>query len=258
VARVHPTAVVDPRAKLAGSVAVGPFAVIGEDVELADGVEVGAHVVIRGKTSIGCRTRIFPFALVGAEPQVRGPAGEPAALAIGEDNVLREFVSIHVGTPAGGGCTRIGDDNLIMNHVHVAHDCEIASHCEITSYTGLGGHVVVGDHAVLGGKTGVHQFVRIGESVFTAGNSMLTKDAAPFTRVAGDRARYVGLNGVGLQRRGLAAEVVAALKHAMHLIFQSKLLLEPALERVEAECCGAAEVARLVAFLRQSERGFIR
>jgi UDP-N-acetylglucosamine acyltransferase len=257
VARLHPTAIVDPRAKLAGDVSVGPYAVIGEDVELAEGVQVDAHVVIRGKTSIGRRTRIFPFAVLGEAPQVRGNIGDPTALAIGEDNLIREFVSIHVGTPEGGGCTRIGDDNLIMNHVHIAHDCDIGSHCEITSYSGLSGHVVVGDHSVLGGKTGVHQFVRIGESVFTAGGAMLTRDAAPFTRVAGDRARHMGLNAVGLRRRGFGAQEIAGVKHALHLVFNSKLLLEAALERVEAECSGA-EVARLVAFLRQSERGFIR
>jgi UDP-N-acetylglucosamine acyltransferase len=256
VARLHPTAVVDPRAKLAGDVAVGPYAVIGEDVELAEGVDVGAHVVIAGKTSIGRGTRISPFAVLGAAPQVRDRGTVPSALAIGERNLIREFVSIHVGT-SRGGCTRIGDDNLIMNHVHIAHDCDVGSHCELTSYTGLGGHVTVGDHAVLGGKTGVQPFVRIGESVFTAGNSMLTLDAAPFTRVAGDRARHVGLNRVGLQRRGFEASTIATLKHALRLVFQSKLRLATAFERVAAECRGP-EVERLVAFLRQSERGFIR
>ena len=258
MARVHPTAVVDPRAKLADAALVGPCAVIGENVELADGVEVGPHAVIAGKTAIGRDTRVFPFAVLGAEPQVRDLPGEAGALVIGERNVIREYVSIHIGTPAGVGCTRIGDDNMIMNHVHIAHDCRIGSHCELTSYAGLGGHVEIGDHVVLGGKTGIHQFVRVGESAFTGGNSMLAKDAPPFTRVAGDRARFVGLNTVGLQRRGFADEVISALKHAMHLIFQSRLLLEPALERAEVECGRSREVARLIRFLRQSERGFIR
>jgi UDP-N-acetylglucosamine acyltransferase len=258
MARVHPTAVVDPRAKLAEAVEVGPYVVIGENVELADGVEVGPHAVITGKTAIGRDTRIFPFAVLGAEPQVRNLSGEATALVIGERNVIREYVSIHIGTQTGAGCTRIGDDNMIMNHVHIAHDCRIGSHCELASYAGLGGHVEIADHVVLGGKTGIHQFVRVGESAFTGGNSMLAKDAPPFTRVAGDRARFVGLNTVGVKRRGFAEEAIAALKHAMHLIFQSRLLLEPALERAEGECGSSREVARLIRFLRQSERGFIR
>jgi len=258
MARVHPTAVVDPRAKLADAVEVGPYGVIGENVELAEGVEVGPHAVITGKTAIGRGTRIFPFVVLGSEPQVRDFSGEPTALVIGERNVIREYVSIHIGTQAGAGCTRIGDDNMIMNHVHIAHDCRIGSHCELAAYAGLGGHVEIGDHAVIGGKTGIHQFVRVGESAFTGGNSMLVKDAPPFTRVAGDRARFVGLNTIGLKRRGFADDVIAALKHALHLIFQSRLLLEPALERAEGECGGSREVASLIRFLRQSERGFIR
>jgi len=258
MARIHPTAVVNPRAKLADSAVVGPYVVIDEDVELADGVEVGPHAVITGKTAIGRDTRIFPFALLGGEPQARDSADEATALVIGERNVIREYVSIHIGTRTGAGCTRIGDDNMIMNHVHIAHDCRIGSHCELASYAGLGGHVEIGDHVVLGGKTGVHQFVRVGESAFTGGNSMLVKDAPPFTRVAGDRARFVGLNTVGVRRRGFADEAIAALKHALHLIFQSRLLLEPALARVEGECGSSREVARLIRFLRQSERGFIR
>jgi UDP-N-acetylglucosamine acyltransferase len=258
MAHIHSTAVVSPRAKLAETVEVGPYAVIGEDVELADGVAVGAHAVITGKTAVGRDTRIFPFALLGAEPQVRDFSDDATALIIGERNVIREYASIHIGTRAGAGCTRIGDDNMIMNHVHVAHDCRIGSHCELASYAGLGGHVEIGDHVVLGGKTGIHQFVRVGESAFTGGNSMLVKDAPPFTRVAGDRARFVGLNTVGVRRRGFAEEAITALKHALHLIFQSRLLLEPALARAEGECGSSREVARLIRFLRQSERGFIR
>ena len=258
MARIHPTAVVDPRAKLAEDVEVGPYVVIGEGVDLAEGVEIGSHVNIVGKTAIGARTRVFPFAVLGTAPQVRGFDGETTALAIGEDNVIREYVSIHIGTREGGGCTRVGGDNMIMNNVHIAHDCQIGSHCVLTSFSGMGGHVAIEDHVVLGGMTGIHQFVRVGESVFTGGNSMLTQDAPPFARVVGDRARFAGLNTIGLERRGFAQETIAELKHAMHLLFHSKLHLEPALERVERDCGGSSEVARLVHFLRYSERGFIR
>jgi UDP-N-acetylglucosamine acyltransferase len=258
MARIHPTAVVDPRAKLADDVEVGPYVVIGEDVELAAGVEIASHVNIMGRTTIGARSRVFPFAILGADPQVRGISGETAALAIGEDNVIREYVSIHTGTRQGGGCTRIGGGNMIMNNVHIAHDCQIGDHCVLTAFSGISGHVAIEDHVVLGGRTGILQHVRVGESAFTGGNSMLAKDAVPFSRVAGDRARFMGLNTVGLERRKFPKETIAQLKHAMHVLFHSKLLLEPALERLERDASGSPEVARLVHFLRRSERGIIR
>ncbi len=258
MAHVHPSAVVDPRAKLADDVRIGPYAVIGEEVELAAGVEVGAHVVLCGRTAVGPRTRIHPACAIGGEPQVRGAATGSTALVIGAGNVIREFAVIHAGSQGGGGCTRIGDANYLMNHVHVAHDCRIGSHCVLASYTALAGHVRVGDHAVTGAFTGVHQHTRIGESAFTAANSMVSKDVPPFARAAGDRARLVGLNRVGLERRGMPAATIAALKHAFHLLFQSRLRLGPALERVQRECGGVPEVGRLLRFLGESERGFVR
>jgi UDP-N-acetylglucosamine acyltransferase len=254
---IHPTAVVDPRAKIADDVEVGPYVVIGEGVELAPGVEVGSHVHIDGRTVVGAGTRVFPFAVIGAEPQVRDFSGPTSALIIGRDNVIREHAAIHVGTGEGGGCTRIGDDNLIMNGVHVGHDCQVGSNCIIATFTALAGHVVVEDHVVFGAMTGVHQHARIGESAFTAANSMVSMDAPPFSRVAGDRARFVGLNTIGLDRRGFSPEVVTTLRHAFHLIFQSKLRFEIAVTRVERECGESPEVSRLLDFLRRSERGFI-
>ena len=255
---VHPTAIVDPRAKLAQDVAVGPYSVIGENVELAPGVVVGSHVTLMGRTTIGSRTRISPFAVIGGEPQVLGASGENTALVIGEDNVIREFSSIHVGSPNGGGCTRIGNGNFILNNVHIAHDCKIGDGCVLASFSALAGHVVLEDHVVFGAMTGVHQFVRIGESAFTAANSMVSKDAVPFSKVAGDRARFAGLNTVGLRRRGFSEARVATLKHAFHILFSSKLLLEPAADLVKCECGDAPEVAHLLRFIHESERGFIR
>ncbi len=258
---IHSTAVVDPRAKLADDVLIGPYSVVGENVELAPGVEIGSHVHVTGRTTIGSRTRISPFCMIGGDPQVRGFRGEPTALVIGEDNVIREFASIHVGTPEAGGWTRIGDDNLIMNHVHVAHDCDVGSHCVLSAYAGMGGHAVIQDHVVLGGKTGVHQFVRVGESVFTAGGAMLAKDAPPFTRVAGDRAKFVGVNTIGLERRDFPEATIATLKRALRILFQSRLRFEPAVRQVLRECGETPEIGRLLAFLRESQasdRGFIR
>lgn len=256
--RVHRTSIIDPGAKLAEDVEVGPGAVIDGSVELESGVVVGPYVVVTGHTRVGARTRIYPFAHIGGDPQDKSFSGETTRLEIGEDNVIREHATLHVGTAKGGGCTRIGDDNLIMNSVHIAHDCRIGSHTIVASFSGLAGHVEVEDHAVLGAYTGVHQFARVGESVMTAANSMLNKDAPPFCLVAGDRARLIGLNVVGMRRRGLPAEAQAAIKRAFHILFYSKLRAEPALARVREELGGTPEVTRLLRFLESAQRGFVR
>ncbi len=255
---VHPTATVEAGAVLADDVAVGAYALVGSQAELANGVQVGAHAVVVGRTRVGARTRISPHACVGGEPQDKAFAGEATCLEIGEDNVIREHVTIHVGTPRGGGCTRIGDDNLIMNTAHIAHDCQIGSHCIIASFSGLAGHVTVEDYAVLGAYSGVHQYARVGESVMAASNTKLSLDAPPFALVAGDRARLAGLNTIGLRRREFSGETIRALKHAFHVLFNSKLRLETALGRVAEEGSAVPEVERLLRFLRKSERGFCR
>lgn len=258
MAVVHPTATVDAGAVLADDAVVGPYAYVGPDVELAAGVELGPHVVVTGHTRIGARTRVSPHACLGGEPQHLEYAGEPTRLEIGRDNVIREHVSIHVGTVRGGGCTRIGDGNLLMNGSHVGHDCSIGSHVVIASFSGLAGHVRIEDHAVLGAYTGVHQHARVGESAMTAAGSMLSLDAPPFVLVAGDRARVVGLNTVGLKRRGFDAATRGAIKRAHRLVFASGLPVADALARVEAELGGVPEIGRWLAFLRKSERGFCR
>ena len=258
MARIHPTASVEPGAVLADDVEVGAYVYLGAEVDLGAGVNIGHHATVFGRTRIGPRCRVFPFACIGGEPQDKAFSGEPTRLEIGEDNVIREHVTIHVGTPRGGGCTRIGDDNLIMNSAHIAHDCQIGSHCIIASFSGLAGHVRVEDHVVLGAYTGVHQYARVGESVMAASNAKLSLDAPPFAMVAGDRARLVGINSVGLRRRGLPPDRIRALKHAFHLLFASRLRLEHALERVTEVLPGIPEVERLTTFLRKSERGFCR
>jgi len=258
VARIHPTAVVDPGAKLADDAVVGPLCVVDGEVELGPGVELSSHVLVTGRTRIGARTKIYPFSVVGVPPQTLGFDGRAGELQIGSDNVIREHASLHVGLPEWGALTAIGDHNLIMNGVHVAHDCRIGSHCVLSAQSVLGGHVLIEDHAVLGGMTAVHQFVRIGESGFTAGGAMVSQDVPPYARVAGDRARFVGVNRVNLERRGFEASRIATIKHAFHLLFHSKLRFEDACPRVEQECAGSREVAHLLAFLRSAERGFIR
>jgi UDP-N-acetylglucosamine acyltransferase len=256
--RVHPHAVVDPSAKLADDVTIGAFSYVGPGVELGSGVVVANHVSVTGATRIGARTQIHPFAAVGGNPQDKKYAGEPTRLEIGADNQIREGVTIHRGTPQGGGVTRLGDDNMVMNGAHIAHDCQIGSHVVIASFCGLAGHVTIEDFAVLGAYTGVHQHARIGESVMSAANSKLSKDAPPFALVAGDHARVVGMNGVGLQRRNLSDTALRDLKHAFHLLFASKLRLEVATARARAESGSTAEVERLLHFIETSTRGVCR
>lgn len=258
MAKVHPTATIEAGAELADDVEVGPYTFIGRDVELCSGVVVASHVAVIGRTRVGENTQLFSFAALGGEPQDRGFSGEATRLEIGRDNVIREHVTINVGTPEGGGCTRVGDDNLIMNGAHIAHDCQLGSHVILASFCGLAGHVSVGDHAVLGAYAGVHQFSRVGESVMAASNAKLSRDAPPFSMVAGDRARLVGLNSVGLKRRGFTPETVQTLKHAFHVVFHSRLQLQDALAKVRSELATSPEVARFLGFLEKSERGFCR
>ncbi len=255
---VHPTACVEDGAILAADVVVGPFSFVGREVVLGPRVEVGAHVTLLGRTSIGPDSRVFPHACLGAEPQDRGFDGESTSLEIGARTQIREQVTIHVGTAQGGGCTRIGDDNYLMNGAHIGHDCQIGNQTIIASFCGLAGHAQVEDFAVLGAYTGLHQHARVGESVMAAGGSKLSLDAPPFAMVAGDRARMVGLNSVGLRRRGFAPETCTQIKHAFHILFRSRLRLEDALARVDEEIGGVPEVERLVTFLRKTKRGFCR
>ena len=257
--KIDPKASVDPRAKLGSGVEIGPFAVIGPEVELGDDVVLGPHAVALGRTSIGARTRISPFACVGAEGQIKGSTEAPGRLVIGQDNVIREHVTLNAGSAKGGGCTRVGDDNLLMIASHVGHDCEIGSHCIIANMVGLAGHVQVEDHAVLGAYTGVHQHCRIGESVMAAAKAGIAKDAPPYAIIAHDRARLVGVNTIGLTRRGFSKETQRQIKRAYHLLFHARLRYQAALERVREELSDVPEVARLLRFLdAPSGRGICR
>jgi UDP-N-acetylglucosamine acyltransferase len=255
---IHPTAVVDPRAELCDDVTIGPLCVVGPEAVLAEGVRLDAHACVLGRTRVGARTRLYPYACVGGEPQDRVLDGEPQALEIGCDNQIREFATIHVGTERGGACTRLGDDNLVMNNAHIGHDCQVGDHCIITGPGGLAGHVIVEDYAVLGAFSGVHQFCRVGESAMCAGNAKLRKDAPPFSMVAGDGARVVGTNVVGLRRRGFDPATIRTIKHAFHLLFNSRMRFQVAVKRVREEIPDSPEVNRLLSFLEESPRGFCR
>lgn len=246
MARVHQTAVVDRRAELAADVEVGPLAVIGPGVQVGEGSVLHAHVVVRGPTVLGKQTVIHPFAVVGGEPQAKKHDGGPARFECGDGNVFREHVTVHGGTE--GRTTRIGSGNLLMVGAHVAHDVAVGSGCVLANGVQLAGHVVVEDFVTFGGLAGAAQFVRVGESAFVAAMTGCERDVPPFVVVQGNRARVRGVNAVGLRRRGVADESVAALGRAVRKLFLSKQTRAEALRGLQDD--GDPYVRRLLDALR--------
>lgn len=250
---IHPSAVVDPSARIDESCVVGPYAVIGSGVRLAAGNVIGPHVVLDGDSDIGPGNHFLPSCSIGASPQITGASDSRGRLSIGEGNVFREFVTVHSG---GTGITRIGSRGLFMATAHVAHDCEIGDEVVLANGATLGGHVLIGDRAQISGLCAVHQHVRIGSLAFVAGGSIVTQDVAPFCLVQGDRARLVSLNAIGLRRAGWSSRDLTALKSAYRLIFQGPgSLAERLIAAEEADEHGS--VAQLVSFVRASTRGVI-
>jgi UDP-N-acetylglucosamine acyltransferase len=256
--KVHPTALIHPEAKLHESVEVGPYAVIGPKVRIGAGTRIGSHAVIEGRTELGERNRIFQFASVGAVPQDLKYAGEDTQLIIGDDNQIREFTTLHIGTNGGGGITRIGNKNLFMAYSHVAHDCRLGDSCVLANSAALAGHVEVGSYVAFGGLSAVHQFTRIGDHAFIAGGAMVAMDVPPYCTAQGDRAELVGLNTVGLARHGFTDDQIARVKDAYKVLFRSKLGLNEAIAKLKAEYGGHAEIDVFLDFVVQSKRGLTR
>ena len=254
-AHIHPSAVVAPGAELGEGVRVEAFAVIGPHVRIGAGGWVGPHAVVEGRTTLGARVRIFQFASVGAVPQDLKYRGEPSTLEMGDDNVIREYVTLQPGTAGGGMVTRVGGGCLFMGSAHIGHDCIVGNNVILANGAALAGHVQVGDYAIIGALAGVHQFVRVGESALCAAGAMVSLDVPPFCIAAGDRARLFGLNSVGLRRRGMPAETRAAVKHAYRVLFQGSRGWRGALSAVRATSGSIPEVARLLEFLETSRRG---
>jgi UDP-N-acetylglucosamine acyltransferase len=255
---IDPSARVHPEARLGPGTVVGPFALIGPKVVLGRDCKVGASAVVDGNTCIGDGTEIFPFASIGLPPQDLKYRGEDTRLVIGRRNIFREFVTIHRGTAGGGGETTIGDHNLFMAYAHVAHDCHIGHHTIFGNAATLGGHVTVEDFAAISAYSGVHQFCRVGRYAFIGGYSVVTKDALPFARSVGNRARVYGLNTIGLMRRGFTEERIGQLKRAYRYLLQSKLNTTQALTQIEQDpALASEEVAYLVEFIRTTRRGVI-
>jgi UDP-N-acetylglucosamine acyltransferase len=247
---IHPTAIVEPGAQLAESVAIGPYCHVGGEVELGDHVRLHAHVVIAGRTTIGADTRIFPFASIGHEPQDLKYAGEKSRLVIGRNNTIREHVTMNPGTSGGGMATVVGDRGLFMVGVHVAHDCRIGDNVVMANNATLGGHVVIGDNAVLGGLSAVHQFVRIGQNAMIGGMSGVERDVIPYGSVMGDRARLSGLNIIGMQRRGIARDEIQALRSAFQILFGETGTFSERVDEIAEKFPEILPVQDVVAFIR--------
>ncbi len=257
-AGIHPNALVDPGARIEAGVSIGPFSVIGAQVEIGTGSVIGPHVVIDGPTRIGRDNRIFQFASVGAAPQDKKYAGEPTTLEIGNGNTIREFVSIHRGTVQDGGTTRIGDDNLIMAYVHIAHDCTVGNHTVLANAASLAGHVRVDDYAILGGFSLIHQFCQVGAHAFTSMGSIINRDVPPYVTVAGNFAEPRGINSEGLKRRGFDAARITAIKRAYKTLYKSSLPLAEARARLALAADDAPDLRLLLDFIDRSERSLLR
>jgi UDP-N-acetylglucosamine acyltransferase len=252
----HPTAIVSPKAQIACSVTVGAYSIIGPDVILGEGCEVMSHVVIDGRTKAGKRNRFFPFASIGLAPQDLKYQGEPTAVEIGDENTIRESVTVHRGTAEGGETTRIGNHNLLMAYVHIAHDCTLGNGVIMGNGASLAGHVDIGDQATVGPFCGIHQFTRIGAFSFLGPYTIVNRDILPYSKTTAPRPMEVlGVNRIGLERRGFTKQDLDELEAAFRFLCRSKLNTTQALEAIEQRALQSPHVRALVEFIRSSERG---
>jgi UDP-N-acetylglucosamine acyltransferase len=255
--QAHPTALVSKKARLADDIQVGPYTIIGENVQIDSGTKIGAHCVIDGNTVIGKNCQFFSGAVVGSQPQDLKYKGEKSYLEIGDNNIIREYCTLNLGTGEGGR-TIVGSNNLIMAYSHIAHDCLVGSECIIANCGTLAGHVTIEDKAVVGGLVAIHQFVRVGKLSITGGCSKVVQDIPPYSTCDGHPAKVYGLNLVGLRRSNIGKEAMAVLKHAFEILFNSGLSPRHALEKLEKETKSCDEVSYLVNFIKSSERGLAR
>ena len=255
---IHPSAFIDPAARVPESCSVGPFCIVGANVELGENCELMSHVVIHGPTKIGSNNRFFPFAAIGIEPQDISYKGEPTRLEIGDNNVIREYVTINRGTTKGGGITRVGSHILIMAYSHIGHDCAIGDHAMLVNAATLAGHVTVEEWAVVGALCPVHQFVRIGRHAYIGGGTVITQDVLPFSMTSARRETHAyGLNKVGLQRRGFSEERLKKLHRAYRYLLAAKMNTSQALEKLKAEAA-SEDVQYLIEFIEKSDRGILK
>ena len=256
---IHPAAIIDPKAEIGAGVDIGPYTIVEKDVFVGEGTKIGPHVVIREGTHIGKRCQIFQFASIGEAPQAAFYQGEKTSLLIGDQNIIREFVTLHRGTIKGGGKTVLGNENFIMAYSHVAHDCQIGNQVVMANGATLAGHILIEDHAIIGGLSAIHQFCRIGAHAIISGLTGVSQDVPPYMMAAGSRAKLYGLNSVGLKRAQFSEQTLRALKKAYRIIFRSGLTLEKAMKAVEEDDIFLIpEVRHLLDFIQHSKRGISR
>ena len=255
---IHPSAIVDPKARIGKDVSIGPFSIIGADVEIGDGTSIGPHVVIEGPTRIGRDNRIHAFNALGGAPQDKKYAGQPTELVIGDRNTIREYCTFNRGTAEDAGVTRIGNDNWIMAYVHIAHDVVVGDHVIFANAASLAGHCRVEDYVILGGFSLVHQFCQVGAHAFTAMGSVINRDVPPFVTVAGTYAEPHGINTEGLKRRGYDRERIAAIKRAYRTLYKSGLPLAEARAQLAEAAKSAPDVAMMLDFIDRSQRSLVR
>ncbi|MES3021373.1 MAG: acyl-ACP--UDP-N-acetylglucosamine O-acyltransferase [Pseudomonadota bacterium] len=259
---IHPTAIVDPKARLGEGVAVGAYSLVGPDVTIGDGTVVGPHVVIEGHTTIGRNNKFFQFCSIGAAPQDKKWSGEPTRLEIGDGNTVREFCTFNIGTAQDAGVTRLGDDNWISAYVHLAHDCQVGSHTIFSNNATLAGHVHIGDWAILSGFAAVHQFCKIGAHAFIGMTTSLSQDVPPFVLAGGNPSAARGVNIEGLKRRGFTRPEIDAIRAAYKTIYRAGLTLEEAKTELAAAAGqggeGAAHIQTMLTFLDNASRGIVR
>lgn len=253
-------AIVADGAKIASNVTIEPYAIIGKDVEIGEGSRVGSYAIIEGHTKIGKNNQVFQYASIGSVPQDKKYAGEDTLLEIGDGNIFREFCTVNTGTVQGGGITKIGNNNLIMNYVHIAHDCIVGSEIVFSNYVALAGHVIVEDYVIFGGFAKVAQFTRLGAYSFLVANTDIGKDILPYVIAAGtvDTVKLYGLNLVGLKRHGFSELTVQTLKKAYNVILRKNLTIQQAIAELEQMVQECPEVKRFITMLEQSTRGILR
>lgn len=255
---IHSTAIIDPSAELADDVRVGPYCVIGPGVQIDSGTSLASHVVVKGPTLIGKNNRIFQFASVGEDTQDMKYKGEPTRLEVGDNNIIREFCTLHRGTVQDKALTKIGSDNLFMAYSHVAHDCIVGNHVIMANAASIAGHVLVEDNAILGGFSLVHQFCKIGKHSFSAMGSVISRDIPPYVLVGGQPTKPHGINAVGLERKGFSQDTIRQIKKAYKIVFKSGLKLEDAIGALEEMAEETAEIHCLADFLKQTQRSILR
>ncbi len=251
-------AILHPSAKIGANVEIGPWTSIGADVEIGDDCVIASHVMLKGPLYLGKRNRIFQFASVGEDPSDKKFHGEVSSLIIGDDNIIREGATLHRGTEAGGGLTRIGSNNLFMPYTHVAHDCLVGNNTIFSNNAAISGHVVVEDWAILSGFAGVYQFLRIGAHSFIGGQTHVNMDVPAFVMVKGNPPKPNGINVTGLERRGFSKESIQALRKAFTILYRKGLLLDEALSEMQLLVESAPEVATMIASVRASQKGILR